>query len=400
MKNNIILIGIITILFSLWACKDDDSPNLTLESETLEIIHDGGVFSIPVKCNATSKSVISYDSPNEADWIFMLPSVLYGDGFLELRVNPYPNIWADRTATLTITAENEVKTIAITQLAKPALNLIPKGISTTYAENTFEISVESKDDWTVNLDAEAKSWCSIINGSGTGIGKFSVKTEEMTSGDLRKATLTITTSELTETLVLQQGQGVEIDGLIWAHYNVDAPNSFATSIDSRGLLYQYDSKIGYPNSSPNVSDKPAGYQTGWYDTGSPWKEENNPCPAGWRIPTSEEIKNLTNKGFAWIEPDASGLSAPGAVVGVPKSEVALASKDNLVGGIFWPQTGFRNNETGRQDNWWEASITSITRPGQNWDRHTFLIDFSSTLYINEYTPNASAFPVRCVKSVN
>lgn len=399
MKRNIILIGTIISLLLMWSCKDDKVPNLTLESDKLEIIHDGGVFTIPVQCNATSKAVISYDSPDQSGWIFMLPSVLYGDGILELRVDPYTNIWADRTATMTITAEGEVKTIAITQLAKPALNLIPGNISTTYTANTFTISVESKDDWTVSVNTEAASWCTITNGIGNGVGEFLVNAEEMTSGDLRKAVITISTSELEETLILQQGNGVEIDGLIWAHSNVGDPNNFAVSPGSPGLLYQYDSKIGYPNSTPNTSGAPAGYSpTGWFDSGSPWKEENNPSPAGWRIPTQEEIQALINKGFSWVTPEVSGFATPGVFIGIPSSEAHLATKDNTRGGIFLPRTGFRENEQGKQDNWWDVCITSISRPGQNWDRITFHIDYQNNTW-QPWAPNAAAYPVRCVKDV-
>lgn len=398
MRKNIILIGLLAALLMFWSCKDDKSPNLTLESDKLEIPYNGGVFTIPVKCNSASKATISYESNDQSGWIFMLPSVLNGDGTLELRIDPYLNIWADRVASITITAEDEIKTVTVTQLAKPALNLLPGSISTSYAENAFDISVESKGDWNISVNPEADSWCSLNESSGNGIGNFTVHVDKMVVEGYRKATVTITTGELTETLIVQQGDGVEINGLIWAHCNVGDPNHFAISPDSPGLLYQYDSKIGYPNSTPNTSAAPTGYSpTGWYDSGSPWKNENNPCPAGWRIPTSNEISAIVTNGFIWITPDKSGFAAPGVFVGISATEAALATKNNTRGSIFWPQTGFRENEHGKQDNWWDVCLTSISRPGQNWDRITCHINHENNMW-QPWAPNAAAYPVRCVKA--
>src|SRR5690606_13659471 len=154
--------------------------------------------------------------------------------------------------------------------------------------------------------------------------------------------------------------------VVWAHYNVGSPNSFVTSIDARGLLYQYDSKIGYPNSSPNVDNTaPPGYVTGQFASGPTWSTVNDPSPAGWRIPTESEINTLKDKGFAWVTPEQTGFAVPGVIIGIPVSEALLATKDNTRGGIFLPQTGYRERDNGHQENWWDATITSITRPGQN-----------------------------------
>lgn len=283
---------------------------------------------------------------------------------------------------------------------RPAIWVSSTYITTTHSAKDITVSVESNINWTASLNSEASSWCTLNQTVENGIGSLTLHINDLSTADIREALITIRSGEQSRTISLQQGWGVEINGLFWAHYNVAEANYFTASIDARGLLYQYDSRIGYPNSSPNTSDAPYGYRTGWFELEETWAPGNNPCPAGWRIPTKTEIEGLLANGYTWVESGQNNFTIPGAIVGIPTSEARQATKENTRGGIFIPQTGFRRNEDGKQENWWEACITSITRPGQNWDRYTYLIDYTNTLYINEYTPNARAFPIRCVKNIN
>ncbi len=400
MRKDIFLLGTLICLWAVLGCrKENSSAGLFVESDTMEIPYEGGVFYVDVTSSLPSKAIISYDSPGQSGWILMLPSVLKANGILELRVDPFDDI-DDRKASITIRSGDEMKTITITQRAKAGVSVSPRIITTTESAKTFTITVASKANWTVRVNDDAVSWCTLMGGSGIGTGSFTVSMSP-TNEVLRKATITVETEDAAEIVTVQQGQGVEIDGIIWSHYNVGEPNSFVSSIDARGLLYQYDSKIGYPNMSPNVDNNtPLGYKTGWTELGTTWTPENNPSPTGWRIPTNTEIKDLMAKGFAWIEPEQSGFAIPGAIVGIPASEVALVTKDNTRGGIFWPQTGFRRNEDGWQENWWEACITSITRPDQNWDRYTYWIIYNNSWGEVQYAPNYRAYPVRCVRDVD
>ena len=79
-------------------------------------------------------------------------------------------------------------------------------------------------------------------------------------------------------------QGVKIGNTTWATSNVDGYGTFAANAYDAGKYYEWDSKtawvgIGNPSTPSDL----------------PWSEVNDPCPAGWRIPTLAEQQELLDK---------------------------------------------------------------------------------------------------------
>lgn len=417
MRTNFLIIGIaITMLMTTWSCESDLDVVLTIDSKGISASADGGTFIVPITCNTASKATVEYGDPSKAGWILLLPSVLKGDGNIEVRISTYDEMWIDRTAIVTVTAEDEIRTFTVTQASKAELLVTPSVIlAQGDYDGVYTVTVACKTTWTASVNEEASTWCTLNGASGEG-GKeesFTVNVAKNTQSEDRDAIVTVSGNGMTKTVRVQQNYidysdvGVVINGLLWAKCNVGEPGEFTTDCDQRGLLYQYDSKIGWANSSPNESDAPVGYPTGQWDVGHEWLPENNPCPEGWRIPTADEIVALigkNNKNYYFFDGNGSGPSfeagfaCAGAVVGIPASEAALATKDNMRGGIFIPQAGYRDRDTGRQNNWWDACITSITQPGQSWDRIVFWINYAQDS--GSYSAgNAAAYPIRCVKDL-
>lgn len=80
--------------------------------------------------------------------------------------------------------------------------------------------------------------------------------------------------------------GVVINGVTWATRNVNSVGTFTGRAEDAGMMYQWNTKTAW-NATGTVSD--------WNTTmpsGTTWERENDPSPAGWRVPTLAEIQSL------------------------------------------------------------------------------------------------------------
>ena len=141
--------------------------------------------------------------------------------------------------------------------------------------------------------------------------------------------------------------GVTINGLEWAISNVDIPGTFAENPQDFGMHFQWNRRQGW-----NMTDRIA---EGWdrsIPTGTTWESENDPCPLGWRVPTSEELGflyGLADKNFVsnWNNTGVNGLllgTAPNQIflpaVGSRCSWGTLTSLTVRIAGHYWSSTQF------------------------------------------------------------
>jgi len=96
-----------------------------------------------------------------------------------------------------------------------------------------------------------------------------------------------------------QETGVKIGNTTWATRNVDMPNTFAENSWDAGMFYQWNRNVGWSATAPMVNSNGG---TNW-NSDTPeeteWEKANDPCPTGWRVPTQEELQELTNADYVW-----------------------------------------------------------------------------------------------------
>ena len=183
---------------------------------------------------------------------------------------------------------------------------------------------------------------------------------------------TVTVFEISSAL-----EGVVINGVRWATRNVDAPGTFAARPEDAGMFYQWNRRVGWSSTDPLVNSNGGTTWDNTYATGVEWGRINDPCPAGWRVPTREELESLVESGSAWLR--YNGIY--GRVFGVASNQ------------LFLPAAGLRFT-TGELSNvgLWACYWSSTAHgTGSGW-----FLSFgsgSSTVVSNS---RINGFSVRCV----
>jgi uncharacterized protein (TIGR02145 family) len=93
---------------------------------------------------------------------------------------------------------------------------------------------------------------------------------------------------------------IKINGVCWATCNVASPGTFAANPQTAGMFYQWGSNIGWSSTNPLTASDGINVwrilSDGSFDV---WLPENDPCPAGWRVPTKEELDCLNSADNYW-----------------------------------------------------------------------------------------------------
>jgi len=89
-------------------------------------------------------------------------------------------------------------------------------------------------------------------------------------------------------------EGVVINGVRWATINVGTPGTFVDKPEDWGMLYHWNSKIGWSTTDPRTSIPNGSSWT--FSSSYTWQIANDPCPPGFRTPTEAEFLSLRAAG--------------------------------------------------------------------------------------------------------
>ena len=176
-------------------------------------------------------------------------------------------------------------------------------------------------------------------------------------------------------------EGVEINGLIWATRNVDAPGTFAENLEDAGMFYQWNGKIGWSATDPMINSNEStiwnSHWNGNYENPSAsdvWQTKNNICPAGWRVPTITEFESLLNSESEWTETPVSGITFKNndnilflPAVGYRGTDAGTLFNADLNGyyGSYWSSTGYKTDEVYDRPTARDLFFGSEILPGNN-----------------------------------
>ena len=128
--------------------------------------------------------------------------------------------------------------------------------------------------------------------------------------------------------------GVVIAGVRWATRNVDAIGTFAPTVESAGKFFQWNRNVAW-----DATGDVTGWDKDWNgNNATNWEKTNDPSPAGWRVPTRDELSLLLDgKKVSFKEETQNGVK------GGQFTDIATGNS------IFLPAAGCRDRDGKLED---------------------------------------------------
>ncbi len=285
---------------------------------------------------------------------------------------------AGETAALTLTLDGATSapfkvTINSVKVTAIALN---HASATLAAGATLQLSIESiapdnAADPSVKWDTTDAAVASVNNAGLVTIA------DSAADGATAGITATANDGSETTTACAITVEYALINSIYWAKRNVDAVGTFAATPQDAGMFYQWNIKTAWAAT---------GDVTNWNTNGaseSEWVAANDPCPAGWRVPTKTELDKLLDGGKVTktLSADPVGRTFAGKTSG-DGSIFLLAA-----GSRFYTDGKLTN--AGSAGNYWSSTENKGTTA---W----YLNCFGILVELSDYY-RTFGLPVRCVR---
>ncbi|MDL2322582.1 Ig-like domain-containing protein [Bacteroidales bacterium OttesenSCG-928-A17] len=189
--------------------------------------------------------------------------------------------------------------------------------------------------------------------------------------------------------VLKVGKAWEmkINGVTWATRNIERPALFVDNPEDIGWYYQRNRYTGWSPTDPLTPSHDGEEWNSVVDTNDSWVTRNNPCPAGYRLPTLDDINALLDKTSVdreWVTQN-----------GVKGYKFTDKKSGNT---LFIPAGGYRDRDGKLSSPEGGRYLTSTYEEDTErriWSTRTLYFDR------NEIRPGlireAVAYTIRCVK---
>ena len=281
------------------------------------------------------------------------------------------------------------------------------------------LEIKTNDSWTAELtgwsNAEETDWATLNAEGGDGNFNLKVSVQKATSLTeerfvfvrVKTASKTAEAKITQKTLTLAAGEvlivGKDGIGRVWSIYNLADKGKFATDIQDVGALFMFNSNKAWPYDPAHNNGAFGGYDpasegmvpvegytaavaayeiagshTKYNEEGAAqddddaWKPENDPCPEGYRVPTSWELIQTigwsddhcaTKDNFNCIRVNAGerGFRTNGAIIGWGQNVPEDVTADNITekGGMFIPFAGWISRG-GYLDRTWLLTLWGST----------------------------------------
>ena len=271
---------------------------------------------------------------------------------------------------------------------------------------SYQVAVISNAAWLAEIDYDNFWWCAVEANRNNDTIYIEIS---RTESELPRQTRILVQNSsangiaiVSDTIIIRQAgwnvppEGVLVGSTIWAKYNVDAFGVFVENQRNAGQLYQFNDKTGYTAVESNGTFAP---QPAWSSApfANEWQPDNNPCPAGWRLPAQEEVFSLVKSGYQY------NSAMKGFFFG---ADSRSATEEDNRGSVFLPMSGLIENgkvvdmfQIGR---YWVQNGSTMNNDGSVFYRYLqFRADSSESglaefSYIVAYNIQY-AFSVRCVR---
>jgi len=193
------------------------SPTLTVSPTNQNVGYQAGSVSFSVSSN------INWVASSATGWITISNGTGSGNGtFIANYASNTTN--NQRVGQITISGEDLIQTVTITQEAGVILSVTPTNYDISYESGSVTFVVSSNIGWNVSTEME---WIMLSDSSGSNDGLFVANYQENTTYEIRIGLITITGGGLTQNVTITQ-DGAPSLVIIPTNYDVPYENGSVT----------------------------------------------------------------------------------------------------------------------------------------------------------------------------